>query len=92
MAGKVSGAGPGQRQLNGIQTTGRDYRALSTPDYGMTQDDDVAVPMRDGISLLADVIRPDGPGKFPVLIAGTSSINRVAATSRLLLPLAAGKL
>jgi hypothetical protein len=71
MAGKVSGVNPGQRQLNGTQTTGRDYRALSTPDYGMTQDDDVAVPMRDGISLLADVIRPDAPGKFPVLIAAS---------------------
>jgi hypothetical protein len=63
MAGKASGVDPGQRQLNGIQTTGRDYRALSTPDYGMTQDDDVAVPMRDGVSLLADVIRPDAPGR-----------------------------
>ena len=71
MAGKVSGVNPGQRQLNGTQTTGRDYRALSTPDYGMTQDDDVAVPMRDGISLLADVVRPDAPGKFPVLIAAS---------------------
>jgi hypothetical protein len=40
-------------------------------DDGVTQDDDVAVPMRDGISLLADVIRPDAPGKFPVLIAAS---------------------
>jgi uncharacterized protein len=71
MTGKVSGDSPGQRQLNGIQTTGRDYRALSAPDFGTTQDDDVAVPMRDGISLLADVIRPDAPGKFPVLIAAS---------------------
>jgi hypothetical protein len=71
MASKVSGIDPGQRQLNGTQTTGRDYRALSAPDYAATQDDDVTVPMRDGISLLADVIRPDAPGKFPVLIAAS---------------------
>ena len=71
MASKVSGIEPGQRQLNGTQTTGRDYRELSTPDHATTQDDDVAVPMRDGINLLADVYRPDAPGKFPVLIAAS---------------------
>jgi uncharacterized protein len=71
MASKVSGIDPGQRQLNGTQTSGRTYRELSTPDYGMTQDDDVVVPMRDGINLLADVYRPDAPGKFPVLIAAS---------------------
>lgn len=65
MSSKVSGIDPGQRQLNGTQTTGRAYRELSTPDYATTQDDDVAVPMRDGINLLADVVRPDAPGKFP---------------------------
>jgi putative CocE/NonD family hydrolase len=71
MAAKVSGVEPGQRQLNGTQTTGRDYRNLSTPDYGMTEDDDVAVPMRDGVNLLADVHRPDAAGQFPVLIAAS---------------------
>jgi uncharacterized protein len=71
MLSKVSGTEPGQRQLNGTQTTGRDYRDLSAPEYAMTQDDDVAVPMRDGINLLADVVRPDAPGKFPVLIAAS---------------------
>jgi hypothetical protein len=71
MSSKVSGIDPGQRQLNGTQTTGRAYRELSTPDYATTQDDDVAVPMRDGINLLADVVRPDAPGKFPVLIAAS---------------------
>jgi uncharacterized protein len=71
MASQVSGIDPGQRQLNGTQTSGRDYRALSTPDYATTQDDDVEVPMRDGVTLLADVVRPDTPGKFPVLIAAS---------------------
>src|SRR5580700_4912708 len=71
MATTVSGVDPGQRQLNGTQTSGREYRELSTPDYRMTQDEDVAVRMRDGINLMADVYRPDAPGKFPVLVAAS---------------------
>ncbi|ANZ41690.1 X-Pro dipeptidyl-peptidase [Lentzea guizhouensis] len=34
-------------------------------------DVDVAVPMRDGISLTTNVWRPDGPGPFPVLLIRT---------------------
>ncbi|MBB3604390.1 hypothetical protein FHT40_004068 [Mycolicibacterium sp. BK556] len=64
-----------ERQLNGPQTTGREYRNLSAPEHGMTTEINVAVPMRDGISLLADVHRPDGPGaegaRFPALIAAS---------------------
>lgn len=65
----VSGIEPGQRHLNGPQTTGRDYRNLSQPQYAVVQENDVAVPMRDGITLLADVHRPTTPGRYPVLIA-----------------------
>ncbi len=68
---KVSGIEPGQRQLNGPQTTGREYRNLSQPTYSMTQEEDVAVPMRDGVTLLADVHRPAEPGRYPVLIAAS---------------------
>ncbi len=32
-------------------------------------DKDVAVPMRDGVNVVVDVYRPDGPGRFPVLFA-----------------------
>jgi predicted acyl esterase len=71
MVAKISGVDSGQRHLNGTQTSGREYRNLSTPDHKMTRDDDVEVPMRDGINLLADVYRPDAPGKFPVLIAAS---------------------
>jgi predicted acyl esterase len=67
----VSGAAPGQRRLNGPQTTGRDYRNLSTPQYEITRDDDVIVPMRDGVNLLADVFRPSTPARYPVLIAAS---------------------
>jgi len=66
-----SGIDPGQRRLNGPQTTGREYRNLSQPNYAMAHDYDVAVPMRDGVTLLADVHRPAEPGRYPVLIAAS---------------------
>jgi uncharacterized protein len=62
---------PGQRRLNGPQTTGREYHNLSQPMHVMAHDDDVAVPMRDGVTLLADVHRPVEPGRYPVLVAAS---------------------
>lgn len=67
----ISGIEPGQRRLNGPQTTGRDYRNLSAPEYRITSDDNVAVPMRDDARLLADVHRPDADGRYPALIAAS---------------------
>jgi uncharacterized protein len=67
----ASGLEAGQRHLNGPQTTGRDYRDLSVPTHVMTRDEDVAVPMRDGVNLMADVHRPVEPGRYPVLIAAS---------------------
>jgi uncharacterized protein len=67
----VSGTEHGQRQLNGPQTTGREYRNLSKPEYEVVRDNDVPVPMRDGVNLLADVWRPNAPGCFPILIAAS---------------------
>jgi predicted acyl esterase len=67
----ISGTGPGERQLNGPQTSGRDYRNLSEPQYAMARDDDVPVPMRDGMRLLADIHRPATAGRYPVLIAAS---------------------
>jgi predicted acyl esterase len=71
MTVQASGIEPGQRRLNGPQTTGREYRNLSQPAHAITQDNDVAVPMRDGVTLLADVHRPAEPGQYPVLIAAS---------------------
>jgi uncharacterized protein len=71
MRPEVSGNEPGQRQLNGPQTTGREYRNISQPSYSMAEDDDVEVPLRDGVNLLVDVHRPSEAGKFPVLIAAS---------------------
>lgn len=68
---RVSGIDPGQRQLNGPQTSGRSYRNLSAPTHAFTRDDDVAVPMRDGVDLMADVYRPVDQGTYPVLISAS---------------------
>lgn len=59
------------RQLNGSQTTGRDYRQLSEPEFDMRHDNNVAITMRDGTALMADVHRPDAGGRFPALIAAS---------------------
>jgi uncharacterized protein len=68
---QVSGIDPGQRRLNGPQNTGREYRNLSQPTHTMAHDDDVTVPMRDGVILLADVHRPAEPDRYPVLVAAS---------------------
>lgn len=67
----VAGTAPGQRRLNGPQTTGRDYRDLSEPSHRIRHDLNVAVGMRDGITLLADVHRPEDGARFPALIAAS---------------------
>ena len=88
---RAAGTAPGQRKLNGPQTTGREYRSLSQPEYDMRRDDDVSVPMRDGIRLLAGVhrelaLRADGglsddegtPGQRSYRCLGTG-LNHVPA-------------
>lgn len=57
--------------LNGPQTTGREYRNLSEPQYGTHTDINIAIRMRDGTTLLADVHRPDAEGRFPALLAAS---------------------
>lgn len=59
------------RDLNGPQTTGRDYRNLSEPTHDVRHDVNIDVDMRDGIRLLADVHRPNADGRFPALIAAS---------------------
>jgi putative CocE/NonD family hydrolase len=67
----AAGVDPGQRQLNGPQTTGRSYAHLSEPRFRMARDDDVPVPVRDGVSLLVDVHRPDDDQRFPALVSAS---------------------
>lgn len=57
--------------LNGPQTTGREYRNLSEPQFRRRRENNVPVAMRDGTRLLADVHRPDGQGRFPALLAAS---------------------
>lgn len=69
MAIAASGIEPGQRKLNGPQTTGRTYSNLSQPEYAIAHDINLHVPMRDGVNLMTDVHRPKADGKFPALVA-----------------------
>src|ERR1039458_4937719 len=66
---KASGVEPGHRQPNGVQTTGRDYRALSEVEFGIRRTNDVEIAVRDGVTLLADLFRPDAEGRFPALLS-----------------------
>jgi len=45
--------------------------ALASPDSHTYADRDVAVPMRDGVKLQADVLRPSASGRFPTLVYRT---------------------
>jgi putative CocE/NonD family hydrolase len=42
--------------------------SLSRPQYGIAVERDLPAKMRDGITLYADVHRPDTPGTFPVIL------------------------
>ena len=69
MTPHVSGIEPGQRRLNGVQTTARTFRNLSEPTHRVATSFDVAVAMRDGVELLADLYRPEADGRYPALLA-----------------------
>jgi hypothetical protein len=66
---RVSGIEPGQRLLNGVQTSGRPLRNLSEPRYATLRTRDVEIEVRDHTILLADSYRPDDSGQFPVLVS-----------------------
>ena len=65
----VSGTAPGQRRLNGAQTSGRPLRNLSEPRYATRRERDLPIEVRDGTTLLADAYRPDAEGRFPALVS-----------------------
>jgi uncharacterized protein len=46
-------------------------KSVSPPRFATKIDRDVWVPLRDGVRLMADVYRPDAPGKFPVILQRT---------------------
>src|ERR1700735_2019062 len=43
----------------------------SEPVYKVTTERNLPMRARDGVTLYADVYRPDAPGKFPVLVCRT---------------------
>src|SRR5262245_59145650 len=49
--------------------------AQDRSDQGIKKEFNVRVPMRDGIKLSVDIFRPDGPGKFPVVLSRTPYDN-----------------
>jgi N-acetylated-alpha-linked acidic dipeptidase len=51
----------------------------AAPAAGPRVDRDVPVPMRDGVRLFADVMRPAGEGRFPTLVYRTPYDRRGAA-------------
>lgn len=42
--------------------------SVSAPEGGIVRDRDVSIPISGGLTLDCDVVRPDRPGKFPVLL------------------------
>lgn len=48
-----------------------DEHTLSQPLYKVHVDANIRIPMRDGVTLAADVFRPDAPGRFPAILART---------------------
>ena len=69
MTQKAAGTGPGERRLNGVQTTGRDYRNLSEADFAIRRTDTVGIAVRDGTVLMADLFQPEAEGRFPALLS-----------------------
>lgn len=65
----ASGIEKGQRRLNNIQTSGRQYRNVTEPSFSTIRTNDVGIVTRDGTRLLGDVYRPDSESRFPALIS-----------------------
>lgn len=59
----------GARRLNGPQTTGRELRNLSQPEFDINLSPDQDVVVRDGTVLRADVYTPATHAKVPALLA-----------------------
>ena len=45
--------------------------SIATDEYGVTYESNMPVKMRDGVTLRADIYRPNADGKFPVLLQRT---------------------
>ena len=47
------------------------YPELSQPTFDVAIDKGIKMRMRDGVTLVADVVRPSVPGKYPVILSRT---------------------
>jgi uncharacterized protein len=57
------------------------FRYDRAPEYAsIAIDRDVIVRMRDGVNIVADVYRPDAPGKFPALLAFAAHSKEIQGT------------
>src|SRR5262245_11955986 len=52
-----------------------DEGALSKPSYRVRTEIDIRIPMRDGVTLSADIYRPDTDGRFPAILVRTPYNN-----------------
>ena len=46
-------------------------RERVTQRYDIVHEKDVPMKTRDGLTLNADIVRPDAPGRYPVLVSRT---------------------
>jgi hypothetical protein len=68
--------------LAGCHAPAPDVAPASAPEGGRVRvERDIAVPMRDGVVLRADVYRPERTGRFPVLVYRTPYGKHLAAES-----------
>jgi hypothetical protein len=51
--------------------------------HGVTIERDVAIPVRDGVTLDSDIFRPDAEGKFPALLA-VHAYSKAAQSAQML--------
>jgi predicted acyl esterase len=42
---------------------------ISQPKYGIEEERDIYVPMRDGVRMVVNIFKPDGRGKFQAIIS-----------------------
>jgi len=60
-----------RRGFESLRPSAKFEKAVSPARFQVKMDAAVRVPMRDGICLLADVYRPDAPGRYPVILQRT---------------------
>src|SRR5262249_20395812 len=74
-----------------MTATGRVRRGNVPASHALKMETNVAVPMRDGTILYADIYRPEGPGPFPVLLQRTPYDKSMPLSRNMLDPLKAAR-